>query len=113
MAHGGECRICSRLNAADPAIDGNAFIAGMRAEKPDRQRHVGVDVITHIESRAFGIRIEDADLRRQSSLISASFKIDQLRKRSPMACFMTAPPTSEIDLVSGISLGQTSTQFCA
>src|ERR1700684_102040 len=35
------------------------------------------------------------------------------RKRSPSACFMTAPPTSEIALVSGISLGQTSTQFCA
>ncbi len=37
----------------------------------------------------------------------------QRRKRSPSACFMTCPPTSEMDLVSGISLGQTSTQFCA
>lgn len=31
--------------------------------------------------------------------------------RSPMACFMTEPPTSEMERVSGISLGQTSTQF--
>jgi len=31
--------------------------------------------------------------------------------KSPMACFMTWPPTSEMDFVSGISLGQTSTQF--
>jgi hypothetical protein len=38
---------------------------------------------------------------------------NQRRKRSPMACFMTAPPTSEMDRVSGMSLGQTSTQFCA
>jgi hypothetical protein len=34
-------------------------------------------------------------------------------KRSPKACFMTCPPTSEIDFVRGISLGQTSTQFWA
>ena len=38
---------------------------------------------------------------------------NQRRKRSPRACFMTWPPTSEMDLVRGISLGQTSTQFCA
>jgi hypothetical protein len=37
----------------------------------------------------------------------------QRRKRSPRACFITWPPTSEIDLVSGMSLGQTSTQFWA
>src|SRR5271155_5029130 len=35
---------------------------------------------------------------------------NQRRKRSPMACFITSPPTSEIAFVSGISLGQTSTQ---
>src|SRR5579864_4952025 len=29
------------------------------------------------------------------------------------ACFMTWPPTSEMDLVNGMSLGHTSTQFCA
>ncbi len=33
--------------------------------------------------------------------------------RSPIACFITWPPTSAIDLVSGMSLGQISTQFCA
>ena len=38
---------------------------------------------------------------------------NQRRKRSPSACFMTCPPTSEMDLVNGMSLGQTSTQFCA
>ena len=38
---------------------------------------------------------------------------NQRRKRSPKACFITWPPTSEMDFVSGISLGQTSTQFCA
>ena len=38
-------------------------------------------------------------------------RIGYLRNRSPIACFMTAPPTSEIDFVSGMSLGQTSTQF--
>ncbi len=38
---------------------------------------------------------------------------NQRRKRSPNACFMTWPPTSEMDFVSGISLGQTSTQFWA
>ncbi len=38
---------------------------------------------------------------------------NQRRKRSPRACFMTCPLTSEIDFVSGISLGQTSTQFWA
>lgn len=34
-------------------------------------------------------------------------------KMSLIACFMTWPATVEIDLVRGISLGQTSTQFCA
>src|SRR6202451_3984128 len=33
------------------------------------------------------------------------------RKRSPMACFITSPLTFEMALVSGISLGQISTQF--
>src|SRR6267142_545082 len=31
--------------------------------------------------------------------------------RSRMACFMTCPPTSEMDFVSGMSFGQISTQF--
>lgn len=35
------------------------------------------------------------------------------RNRSPMACFITEPPTSEMERVSGMSLGQISTQFCA
>src|SRR5579864_2194686 len=38
---------------------------------------------------------------------------NQRRKRSPRACSITCPPTSEIDFVSGMSLGQTSTQFWA
>jgi hypothetical protein len=33
------------------------------------------------------------------------------RNKSPIACFTTAPPTSEMDRVNGISLGQASTQF--
>jgi hypothetical protein len=33
--------------------------------------------------------------------------------RSPSACFITCPPTSAIDFVSGMSFGQISTQFCA
>ena len=51
----------------------------------------------------------------QPTLGAALWRCDknQRRKRSPMACFMTCPLTSEIDFVSGISLGQTSTQFCA
>ena len=36
-----------------------------------------------------------------------------LRNRSVRACFMTWPPTSAIDVVMGISLGQISTQFWA
>ena len=43
------------------------------------------------------------------SVATADYRLN----RSPMACFMTAPPTSEIDRVSGISFGQASTQFCA
>lgn len=39
--------------------------------------------------------------------------IAYLRIKSPSACFITCPPTSEMDLVSGMSLGQTSTQFWA
>src|ERR1017187_4027668 len=35
------------------------------------------------------------------------------RSRSPKACFMTWPPTSAIDVVSGIVFGQISTQFWA
>src|SRR5262245_12931859 len=35
------------------------------------------------------------------------------RKRSPTACFITAPPTSAMERVRGMSLGQISTQFCA
>jgi hypothetical protein len=35
------------------------------------------------------------------------------RNRSPIACVITARPTSEMDCVSGMSLGQISTQFCA
>jgi hypothetical protein len=35
------------------------------------------------------------------------------RNKSPIACFITAPPTAEIDRVRGMSLGQASTQFCA
>lgn len=38
-------------------------------------------------------------------------KSDYLRNRSPMACFITSPPTSEIERVRGMSLGQASTQF--
>ena len=34
-----------------------------------------------------------------------------LRRRSPRACFMTWPPTTAIEVVSGISFGQISTQF--
>ena len=34
-------------------------------------------------------------------------------KKSTIAFFMTSRPTSLIDFVSGISFGQTSTQFCA
>jgi len=48
-----------------------------------------------------------------ASLTSDNRGFDQRRKRSPSACFMTCPPTSEMDLVSGMSLGQTSTQFWA
>ena len=33
--------------------------------------------------------------------------------RSLIACFITCPDTAEMELVSGMSLGQTSTQFCA
>jgi len=33
--------------------------------------------------------------------------------KSPMACFITSPPTSAMERVRGMSLGQTSTQFCA
>ena len=36
-----------------------------------------------------------------------------LRNKSPTACFITCPATCEIELVSGISFGQISTQFCA
>jgi hypothetical protein len=36
-----------------------------------------------------------------------------LLSKSPSACFITSPPTSAIDVVNGISLGQISTQFCA
>ena len=36
-----------------------------------------------------------------------------VRKKSLIACHITCPPTSAMDLVSGISFGQTSTQFCA
>jgi hypothetical protein len=35
------------------------------------------------------------------------------RSKLLIACFMTAPLTSEIDCVSGMSFGQASTQFCA
>lgn len=34
-------------------------------------------------------------------------------KKSRIAFFITSRPTSEIDFVSGMSFGQTSTQFCA
>jgi hypothetical protein len=34
-------------------------------------------------------------------------------KRSLMACHITWPPTSAMDLVNGNSFGQISTQFCA
>ena len=34
-------------------------------------------------------------------------------KKSFTACHITWPPTSAIDLVNGMSFGQTSTQFCA
>ena len=34
-------------------------------------------------------------------------------KKSFTACHITWPPTSAMDLVSGMSFGQTSTQFCA
>src|SRR6266571_3578236 len=44
---------------------------------------------------------------------SSSALRNQRRKRSPTACFITPPPTSEIERVNGISLGQASTQFCA
>src|SRR5260370_11158715 len=40
-------------------------------------------------------------------------KTRHLRSRSPSACFMTWPPTSAIDVVSGMSFGQISTQFWA
>lgn len=36
-----------------------------------------------------------------------------LLNKSPIACFMTCPPTSAMDLVSGMSFGQISTQFWA
>src|SRR5438270_11216336 len=35
------------------------------------------------------------------------------RKKSVSACFITARPTSAIAVVSGMSFGQISTQFCA
>ena len=35
------------------------------------------------------------------------------RSKSPIACFITAPPTSAIEVVRGMSFGQASTQFCA
>jgi len=35
------------------------------------------------------------------------------RNISANACFMTSPPTCEIERVKGMSLGQTSTQFWA
>ena len=35
------------------------------------------------------------------------------RNKSPIACFITAPPTSAMERVRGISFGQASTQFCA
>src|SRR5262249_19233212 len=51
----------------------------------------------------------------QLGLVADLWRCDrnQRRERSPMACFMTSRLTSEIELVSGISLGQTSTQFWA
>ena len=51
--------------------------------------------------------------RRNHSPPDAQNDANQRRKRSPIACFMTSPLTSDIALVSGISFGQTSTQFCA
>src|SRR5208283_1317986 len=39
--------------------------------------------------------------------------VPYVRKKSLIACHITCPPTSAIDLVSGMSLGHTSTQFCA
>ena len=36
---------------------------------------------------------------------------DYFRNKSATACFITCPPTSAMDLVSGMSFGQISTQF--
>ena len=44
--------------------------------------------------------------------LSGVFECYVLNK-SFTACNITCPPTSAMDLVSGMSLGQTSTQFCA
>src|SRR5437763_16094999 len=39
--------------------------------------------------------------------------LDQRLKKSLTACFITSRSTSEMERVSGMSLGQISTQFCA
>ena len=59
---------------------------------------------------AFAAEDRSNHLRVPDDLCSG-WILGYFRSRLPKACFMTAPPTSEIDWVRGMSLGQASTQF--
>jgi len=85
------CRRISRLDSADSSRS-----PPQNLRHPDGQGQIVAIFFGHVTGKW--------QLRPASN---------QRRNRSPTACFITAPPTSDIDRVSGISFGQASTQFCA
>src|SRR3984957_11060288 len=88
VAHRHECRICSRLNAPDSALDRNSLESGMSAQELNRQRHMRIDVITHIEPRAFIVRIENTDFRHR-------YSVGGLNGSSNWKCFLNGQSAPE------------------
>jgi hypothetical protein len=101
-------RICLKANALTNSEFQHAHM-GMHLMKDPKALH---DPAVQVNEFGLGelIDVESCSHAFPSGLGVAT---NQRRKRSSSACFMTCPPTSEIDLVKGISLGQTSTQFWA
>lgn len=64
--------------------------------------------------QSFSVTLRKVSLvTREQFTLRLIKKLVQRWNKSPIACFMTSPPTSEIDRVSGMSFGQDSRQFCA
>lgn len=63
-------------------------------------------------SRGGGL-LRDSQSRLSLSVVGMNSRANYLRRRSVRACFMTCPPTTAMEVVSGISFGQISTQFWA